>query len=404
MNEAEIFEYCRTTVRAYLRKRLPNPADLDDCVSEVVVRALEGLHKGLEPRVLEAWLNGIAANVLKERYRAREREAELPGEVEQEPGEPQLESRADLPDLPSEYEIVLGKQQLWATLRTATRGIGDGLATIMLAHMRLTAERGRHVVGAELAEELGQPVEIVNRQLQRSRVKMYDAVAALVLARTGRAGCAGLRDVLAASRLSGARRLVLDPEQTRAVLKHAAACAACATRLDEARDYSRWALGPGLLRLADDDEERRRALVALLDRAGEGGLSSAQAPAAAALVVPVPLAGPARVLASRPSLVRKVDAVARFARDNPEIAHRIVAGAAGGVAVAAAIVAALLAPGAEHDSALPLPGAPGASAPPSSSPGAVPAAVTVPRTPRPHRRRPLRRPRHRARPCRPPRR
>ncbi|WP_370971126.1 sigma factor [Amycolatopsis sp. cg9] len=385
MTEAEIFEYCRTTVRRYLRKGLPNQADLDDCVSEVVVRALESLRKGTEPLVLEAWLNGIAANVLKERYRAKNRESELPAEFEREPGDPQLElARTDLPELPSEYEILLGKQQLWDTLDAATLGIGAGLAAVMRTHMRLTFERGRHVVGAELAAELGQPVEIVNRQLQRSRVKMFDAVAALVLARTGRGDCAGLRDVLAAEQLTGGRRLVLGPEQTRAVLKHAAGCAVCATRADEARDYSRWALGPGLLRLGEDDEERRRALVALLDRAGEGGLSPAQAPAAAALVVPVPLAGP-RLLTSRPSLLRKVDAVTRFVRDNPEVAHRIVAGAAGGVAVAATIVAALLAPGGEHDSASPRPGtttAPGAPAP-VRSPGAIPAAVTVPRTPAP---------------------
>src|SRR5207248_564823 len=225
MTEAEIFEYCRTTVRAYLRKRVPNVSDLDDCVSEVVVRALEGIRKGQQPVVLEAWLNGIAANVLKERYRAKYRDGDMPGEVAQEVSEQQLElGRTDLPDLPSELEVVLGKRQLWATLGAATRGLGDGLASIMLTHMRLTVERGRHVVGAELAKELGQPVDTVNRQLQRSRVRMHDAIAALVLARTGRAECAGLRTVLGAEQLLASRRLVLGPDQTRAVLKHAAGC------------------------------------------------------------------------------------------------------------------------------------------------------------------------------------
>ncbi|MGW5741998.1 RNA polymerase sigma factor [Amycolatopsis sp. NPDC003861] len=390
MTEAEIFDHCRTSVRAFLRPRVPNTSDLDDCVSEVVVRALEGLRKGARPDVLEAWLIGIAKNVLKERYRAA-KEDELPGELAQEPGEPQLElARTDLPDLPSEFEVLLGKRQLWDTLDAATRGLGDGLAAIMHAHLRLTKERGRHVVGAELARELGRPVDVVNRQLQRSRLRMLDAIAALVLARTGRADCAGLCEVLDADQLRAGRRLLLDPERTRAVLKHAGGCATCSPRVDEAQDYSRWALGPGLLRLADDEEERRRALVALLDRLGEGGISSAPAQAAA-LAVPVPLAGPAnlagRLLASRPALLRKVDGVTRFARDNPDVAHRIVAAATGGLAAAAAIVAAVLS-GSDGGGVPPVaasPRAPGTTAPavavPTvSAPAAVPVALTAPKS------------------------
>ncbi|QKV78949.1 sigma factor [Amycolatopsis sp. Hca4] len=390
MTEAEIFEHCRTSVRAFVSRRVPNASDVDDCVSDVVLRALVGLRQGARPEVLEAWLIGIAKNVLKERYRAKDRDHELPAEVAQEPGEQQLElARTDLPDLPSEYEVLLGKRQLWATLDAATHGLGDGLATIMRAHVRLTVERGRRVVGAELAKELGRPVDIVNRQLQRSRLGMLDAIAALVLARIGRADCAGLCGVLDADQLRAGRRLLLDPERTRAVLKHAAGCATCSTRVDEARDYSRWALGPGLLHLAEDDEERRRALVALLDRAGEGGVSSAQAQAAAALAVPVPLAGPAnlagRLLSSRPALVRKADGVTRFVRDNPDVTHRIVAAATGGIAAAAAIVAAVLG-GSDGGGVPPVADAPrapatttpGGGAPTVSAPAAVPVAVTAP--------------------------
>jgi DNA-directed RNA polymerase specialized sigma24 family protein len=353
----DLFEHCQQQLRPFFRSRLPNTADLDDCVSEVFTRALEGIRAGGQPEVLGAWLIGIARNLLKQRYEASNRAADLDDDLPQPPGDPQLElARTDLPELPSDLEIILGKRQLWATLGAATSGLNDGLATIMRAHITLSVRRKRLVVGAELAATVGMPVDIVNRQLQRSRTRMLDSIAALVLARTGRADCPGLDTTLSLmlrpEQRGGDRRLRLDPTQTSEVLKHANGCATCGSRVDEARDYSRWVLGPGLLHLADDDEERRRAVLALLDRAGEGQ-SAAQSSAATVLAAaPVPLAAdvPAGIVGRiggavrlRVTRLRWVHAVTQFAQDNPDTFHRIIAAVSGGAVVVAAIAAAFLA-------------------------------------------------------------
>lgn len=353
----KLFEHCQEQLGPFFRARLPNAADLKDCVSEVFTRALEGIDAGREPEVLGAWLIGIAKNLLKDRYEANSRTADLDDNLPQPPGDPQLElERTDLPELPSDLEIILGKRQLWATLGAATSGLNDGLAAIMRAHIDLSLQRKRLVVGTELAATVGKPADIVNRQLQRARTRMLDSIAALVLARTGRADCPGLDTtlnlILRPEQRDGDRRLRLDPSQTSEVLKHANGCATCASRVDQARDYSRWALGPGLPRLADDDEERRRAALALLDRAGEDQ-PAAQSSAAAVLAgAPAPLATdvPAGIVRRirgavrlRVTRLRWVHAVTRFAQENPDTFHRIIAAVCGGAVVVAAIVAAILA-------------------------------------------------------------
>jgi DNA-directed RNA polymerase specialized sigma24 family protein len=50
----ELFSLCQTRLRPYFHSRLPNPADLDDRVSEVLARALEGIHRGNQPDALDA--------------------------------------------------------------------------------------------------------------------------------------------------------------------------------------------------------------------------------------------------------------------------------------------------------------------------------------------------------------
>src|SRR2546430_1223792 len=90
--------------------------------------------------------------------------------------------------------------------------------------------------------------------------------------RNGRSSCPALSgllgEILRPDQLRAGRKLELDQTQASTVLNHANQCAACAPQVDEARDFSRWALGPGLVNLAKDEEGRRRAIIALLDRAG----------------------------------------------------------------------------------------------------------------------------------------
>jgi DNA-directed RNA polymerase specialized sigma24 family protein len=322
---SELFERCQARLRPFFRLRLPDPSDVEDCVSEVVARALEGIRKGHRPEVLDAWVMGIARNLLKHRYAAKGRED------------------AELPDLPVEFESLIGKFELLTTMRSAIQGISPGLQPIMREHIRLSLEHNRLVVGTELSAALRMPVERLDRRLDRARKATRGAVAALVVARGGRGKCPELTEIVG-PQLTG-RNLVLDPARTNAVTKHATGCALCGPRANEAREYGRWALGPGLVGFADDDDERRRAAAAFFSRMGD----AAPSPVAAVGVVDRLRAAVTARVASSPRL----DAVVRLAQENPEAVRRFATAAVGGVVVVTALVIALLGTDSDQLSAAP---------------------------------------------------
>lgn len=382
----ELFRRCQTGWRPYFRAKLPNADDVDDCVSEVVTRALEGISRGLEPEVLAAWLGGIARNVLKERYEAKERDkrhVEVPAALPRESAEPPLELivAGDLPEIPSELEFLMGKRQLWAVVDDAVRGLPRGFGRIMHAHVRLSREQRRMVVGADLAAALDMSVTSLNRQLDRARKATHEAIVALVLARSGRAGCAELAAIV-----GDEERVVLDPARSRAVGRHAAGCVVCGERSREADTFSKWALGPGLIGLADDDEERRRAVIALFSRAGDGHLAQSPAALGAPLAVaPLPELGLVdRIRVGITSRVASMpDSVMQFAVHNPDALRRVVAAVAGVVLVAVAVVAAGTGDAPDSDAAPAPPAATTTTEPPttSSTAPATPTTTTLTVTP-----------------------
>jgi DNA-directed RNA polymerase specialized sigma24 family protein len=245
----ELFVRSRSRLRDFFAARLPNPADGDDCVSEVLTRALEGIRHGHGPESLDKWVMGIARNVLKERYvEAHHRAAaEILSDVAYSPGDPYLELEQskigieDLITLPSDVEILQNRRDLWALLRPAIEGIGRVLQPVMREHVRLSLERDTLVTGAELAAALDMPLTGLNRQLQRARKATWKAIVALVLARTGRADCAGLAelldDILAPGQQLAGPDLILTPEQSPVILRHAEHCSRCGSRAADVRDY-----------------------------------------------------------------------------------------------------------------------------------------------------------------------
>ena len=62
---------------------------------------------------------------------------------------------------------------------TATGSLSAAVAPVMHAYLELTLRRGHMVVGSELAEALGQPVDLVNRQLNRGKATMVSALVPL---------------------------------------------------------------------------------------------------------------------------------------------------------------------------------------------------------------------------------
>ncbi|MEU7526265.1 RNA polymerase sigma factor [Saccharothrix sp. NPDC042600] len=309
----ELFARCQAKVRPFFRARVRRADEVDDLVGEVVVRALEGLRNGQEPRELDAWLTGIAHNLLKAHYTdtARRDDREVP-------------DRAVEPD--TDIEDLMTRARVMDVLRDALPGVPAGLRPVMAAHIRLTAERGRLVVGAELAEELGVPRGQADRQLQRARRATENAVTSYVIGHVGAHRCEQLAALVTTP---------FDARQSTLVLDHAARCAVCGARRADARDCARWALGPGLIGVAHDDEHRRTAL-AFFGRGTEFATA------------------PPRLLGSLGTRVMGlpgVDAAVRAAQENPALV-RVAAGAIGLVAAA---VIAVLATQPERDGTVALP-------------------------------------------------
>lgn len=163
---------------------------------------------------------------------------------------------------------MTGDDKLVHRIRDAIRNIGPGLQRLMAEHVRLTVEQGVPVVGTELAAALCVPVADVDQRLARARKATHEAIVALMVA-------------------SG-------------------------SRAEEAAEYARWALGPGLLELAERDENRRAAaLTPLIHRVG---------------------------------LIQRAGAVAQFTRRNPRAVRRAANAAAAVVGLLAVGGVLILAP------------------------------------------------------------
>ena len=170
----ELFQRCQQRLRPYFYRRLPNPSDIEDRVSEVVTKALEGIRDGLQPKVLDAWIMGIAANVTKGRYeQAKRGGAEVPADLATRVTdlpltlEPAEDADEDLPEQPTDLEFLMGKRELWAMLRAAIDGISPKLQPIMRAHIDLSLRADHQVIGGELAAALGMSAGYRWEQRQR---------------------------------------------------------------------------------------------------------------------------------------------------------------------------------------------------------------------------------------------
>ncbi|SER28543.1 RNA polymerase sigma factor [Actinokineospora terrae] len=357
----QLFRRCQSTLRPYFRRRLPATDDIDDCVSEVVTRALEGFRRGLRPDDLDAWIGGIARNVLKERYdAATQARARVSGELPDLPSVPVLDLDHP-PETAAELEHLMGKRQLSAAVDDAIVGLSPALARVMREHVQLSRAARKLVVGTELASALNMPVADLNRQLGRARERTPEAIVALVLARGS--SCPGLTAIVG-EQTPG---VVLDPVRSRAVTKHAGSCEVCGQHADQVDAFSKWALGPGLVGLAEDDEERRRAVIALFSR----GVPAEAVPMGLPLGLAPRLGVVDRarvVIATRMASMPR--AVTDLAVQNPDAFRRVVAAVlAGTVLVAAAIVALVIGGDGETDAATGLPG-------PVSSTSAPPSTIT----------------------------
>lgn len=272
-DEAErvaLYERHHDELVSWFRVKLPVRSEAEDCVSEVFVRAFDGIARGLEPREsVDQWLWGIARHVWMGQLKARKRSTDQSLDdvrFEVEGGDAASVGSGAPEPAPGH---VLGKRQAFAALYTAADFLSPTQRTAVGAYLDRSLAEMREVKGAELAEHLGWPSHKVHVELSRAMPKVFQRVGLLAAARSMRS-CPERKIPALAGMLADGRSgadLVPTAEEFAALAKHAPQCVHCRSVVDSAVSETQWALGPGLVVLAawqisEDDEERRRAAVA----------------------------------------------------------------------------------------------------------------------------------------------
>jgi len=116
-----LLENLAPQVRAYLRRRLPNPQDVDDVHQEVLLAIHVSRDTYEQGRAVEPWVFGIAAHVLARQRRRSRRRAhcellvdELPAEQTRTAGPSRTEVQQALERLPGRQRQALELLQLAA--------------------------------------------------------------------------------------------------------------------------------------------------------------------------------------------------------------------------------------------------------------------------------------------------
>ncbi|MFI1581202.1 RNA polymerase sigma factor [Embleya sp. NPDC020630] len=266
-----LYERHHDALVRWFRAKLPSAAEADDCVSEVFVRALDGIARDLKPdRGVDRWLWGIAKHVRMAELRARERATGRPVDEDISPDDAKKTTLSQMTASGGDLGHAYGKTQAFAALYTATDALSQTQRVVVSAHLDHTLAEMRPVKGAELAARLGWSRVRVDRELSRGLKKVRERVGLLAAARSMRFSCATAAEVKGLARLFAADEMASGLVPTRAeyrVLRaHAAGCPSCSAVAKDAIVQRTWVLGPGLAaaaaRQGEDDDERRRAAVA----------------------------------------------------------------------------------------------------------------------------------------------
>jgi RNA polymerase sigma-70 factor (ECF subfamily) len=109
---AEIHDLYYPELYRYLMYRTSDPQVADDLASDVFMRLLDALRRGRPPASIRGWLFGVAAHVLADHYRRRERR-------------PQVELSEDLPAGDHDLEDGLNRKLMTVSVQTALRRLTE---------------------------------------------------------------------------------------------------------------------------------------------------------------------------------------------------------------------------------------------------------------------------------------
>lgn len=187
--------------------------DAKDATQETFVDAWRGLHQLQDPQALPAWLGTIAdRRAMKSR-----KQRDVYGAVLMAGGDP----LGDVPDPSPTPDHALVRDEARQLVRDALEGVQPRYQEVL----RFTLEHGK--AGAGLGTALGVSPEQASRLADKAMHSLAGAVAALILARTGRPGCRALDQLLRDSSWAGEP---LSPELRTKVQRHAGRCETCGQR------------------------------------------------------------------------------------------------------------------------------------------------------------------------------
>jgi RNA polymerase sigma factor (sigma-70 family) len=175
---AEAYDRYALPLYSYCRSLLREPADAADAVQDTFLVATAKLRDLRDPARLRPWLYAVARNECLRRLRA--------GSVLSA-----LEEAGDIPVQSAELGAEAERAEVQQLVRAAIDGLNPGERDVI--ELSLISELDND----ELADALGVSRNHAHALLSRARSQLERSLGALIVARTGRAACAGLDAMLA---------------------------------------------------------------------------------------------------------------------------------------------------------------------------------------------------------------
>ena len=175
---AEAYDRYALPLFSYCRSMLREPADAADAVQDTFLVATAKLRDLREPARLRPWLYAVARNECLRRLRAGSALSAL-------------EEAGDIPVQSAGLGAEAERAEVQQLVRAAIDGLNPGERDVI--ELSLISELDND----ELADALGVSRNHAHALLSRARSQLERSLGALIVARTGRAACAGLDAMLA---------------------------------------------------------------------------------------------------------------------------------------------------------------------------------------------------------------
>jgi RNA polymerase sigma factor (sigma-70 family) len=175
---AEAYDRYALPLYSYCRSMLREPADAADAVQDTFLVATAKLRDLRDPARLRPWLYAVARNECLRRLRAGSALSAL-------------EEAGDIPVQSAELGAEAERADVQQLVRAAIDGLNPGERDVI--ELSLISELDND----ELADALGVSRNHAHALLSRARSQLERSLGALIVARTGRAACAGLDAMLA---------------------------------------------------------------------------------------------------------------------------------------------------------------------------------------------------------------